>query len=121
MFNIGMMELVLVLLVAFLVVGPKDLPKVARWIARQIRKLRKLIRDVKKETGWEELVGEFKEAGDEIKDTVKDADVRSELKNAASDIQKEMNAVEEEISSAASEMKQEGEKIRTEIEGGTAQ
>ena len=31
MFNIGFSELLLVLLVAFLVVGPKDLPKVARW------------------------------------------------------------------------------------------
>ena len=30
MFNIGFSELLLVLLVAFLVVGPKDLPKVAR-------------------------------------------------------------------------------------------
>ena len=48
MFNIGMMELVLILLVAFLVVGPKDLPKVARWIARQIKNLRKLVREVKR-------------------------------------------------------------------------
>ncbi|MBR4081764.1 MAG: twin-arginine translocase TatA/TatE family subunit [Clostridia bacterium] len=36
MFNIGFAELILVLIVAFLIVGPKDLPKVARWIARQI-------------------------------------------------------------------------------------
>ena len=35
MFNIGFSELILILLVAFVIVGPKDLPKVARWIARQ--------------------------------------------------------------------------------------
>ena len=31
--NIGFGELIMILLVAFLVVGPKDLPKVARWLA----------------------------------------------------------------------------------------
>ena len=30
MFNIGFSELILILLVAFVIVGPKDLPKVAR-------------------------------------------------------------------------------------------
>ena len=40
MFNIGFSELLLVLLVAFLVVGPKDLPKVARWLGRTVKKSR---------------------------------------------------------------------------------
>lgn len=39
MFNIGFSELLLVLLVAFLVVGPKDLPKVARWLGRTVKKI----------------------------------------------------------------------------------
>ena len=47
MLNLGMMEILLVLAVAFLIVGPKDLPKVARWIARQIKSLKKLIREIK--------------------------------------------------------------------------
>ena len=55
MFNIGMLELVLVLAVAFLVVGPKDLPKVARWLARQLKSIKKLIRQIKQETGWDEF------------------------------------------------------------------
>ena len=41
MFNIGFSELLLVLLVAFLVVGPKDLPKVARWLGRAVKKSRR--------------------------------------------------------------------------------
>lgn len=43
MFNIGFSELLLVLLVAFLVVGPKDLPKVARWLGRTVKKSRRLL------------------------------------------------------------------------------
>ena len=55
MFNIGFSELIVVLLIAFLVVGPKDLPKVARWLGRMVKKLKQLIREVKQETGWDEL------------------------------------------------------------------
>ena len=69
MFNLGMMEIVLVLAVAFLIVGPKDLPKVARWIARQIKSLKKVIREIKKETGWDEFAKEFKDVADDVKST----------------------------------------------------
>ena len=48
MFNIGFSELLLVLLVAFLVVGPKDLPKVARWLGRAVKKSRRLLNEIKK-------------------------------------------------------------------------
>ena len=50
MFNIGFGEILIVLLVAFVIVGPDDLPKVARWLGRQVRRLRTLIRDIKQET-----------------------------------------------------------------------
>ena len=60
MLNLGMMEILLVLAVAFLVVGPKDLPKVARWIARQVKSIKKLVREIKKETGWDEFAKELR-------------------------------------------------------------
>ena len=37
MFNIGFSELILILLVAFVIVGPKDLPRVARALGRGVR------------------------------------------------------------------------------------
>ena len=40
MFNIGFAELIVVLMVTFLIVGPKDLPKVARWLARLVKGIR---------------------------------------------------------------------------------
>ncbi|MBR6524391.1 MAG: twin-arginine translocase TatA/TatE family subunit [Clostridia bacterium] len=109
MFNIGMMELLLVLLVAFVVVGPRDLPKVARWIARQVKALRKLVREVKKDTGWDELAKEFKDTRDDVQETLKEADVRSELKTAADQVNAEVKNVQQEVKQAAETLKQEAE------------
>lgn len=111
MFNIGMMELLVVLLVAFLVVGPKDLPKVARWIARQVKKLRKLIREIKRDTGWDELAAEFKDTKDDLTKTFKEADVSEDLRQTASELNKEVNEMRETVAKAAND-------VRTDIEGG---
>ena len=97
MFNLGMMEILLVLAVAFLIVGPKDLPKVARWIARQIKTVKKLIREIKKETGWDEFAKEFKETADDIKSVVKEADVREDLKSAADEVKSTVDEVRQEV------------------------
>ena len=75
MFNIGFSELLLVLLVAFLVVGPKDLPKVARWLGRTVKKSRRLLNEIKKESGWD------------VKDAVKQGDVSAELREAKKSVQ----------------------------------
>ena len=40
MFNLGSAELILILLVAFIIVGPKDLPRVGRALGRWVRQLR---------------------------------------------------------------------------------
>ena len=105
MFNIGMMELLVVLLVAFVVVGPKDLPKVARWIARQVKALRKLVREVKKDTGWDELAKEFKDTRDDIRQTFKEADVSQEMRQAADDLRSEMEGVRNEAKKTADDLK----------------
>ena len=87
MFNIGFSELIIVLLIAFLVVGPKDLPRVARWLGRMVKKLRQMIQEVKKETGWADLEKEYKDTKNDVdkavKDLKNDLDVTKELKGAA--------------------------------------
>lgn len=55
MFQIGFSELMLVLLIAFVIVGPKDLSKVARWLGRAVKKLRRMMADLKSEMGLDEL------------------------------------------------------------------
>lgn len=44
--GIGLGEFVIVLLVAFIVVGPEDLPKVARTLARGVKSARKMMKDI---------------------------------------------------------------------------
>ena len=114
MFNIGMFEILVVLLVAFLVVGPKDLPKVARWIARQIKSIRRLVKEIKQETGWSEFAKEFKDTENELKETFKEADISKELKEAAAE-------VEGSIKEAQREAEQAAKDIETEIKGGNGQ
>ncbi len=92
------------LLVAFLVVGPKDLPRVARWLGRMVKKVRLLIKEVKKETGWDDLEKEFKDTrssvDSEIKGLQKDLDISSELKSASSELKKSVDSIGEEFSNA---------------------
>lgn len=107
MFNLGMMEILLVLAVAFLIVGPKDLPKVARWIARQLKSLKKLIREIKKETGWDDFAKEFKDVADDVKSTVKDADVREDVKAAADELRATVEGVRKDVDAASKELQKE--------------
>lgn len=97
MFNIGFAELIVVLLVAFLIVGPKDLPKVARWIARQVKSIRKLVNEVKKETGWDEFAKEFKDTKTDLEETFKAADISGELKAAEHTVKESLQDVKKEI------------------------
>lgn len=99
MFNMGMGELVLVLVVAFLIVGPKDLPKVAKAIARFIRYVKDLLAQFQEETGLDEVMKDLKSTGQEVKSTLKDADIRKEIKDVQKeikDVQKDLNQVKED-------------------------
>ncbi|MBR2718144.1 MAG: twin-arginine translocase TatA/TatE family subunit [Clostridia bacterium] len=97
MFNIGFAELIVVLLVAFLIVGPKDLPKVARWIARQVKSIRRLVNEVKKETGWDEFSKEFKDTKSDLEKTFKEADISGELKEAERSVKETLQDVKKDI------------------------
>ena len=104
------------LLIAFLVVGPKDLPKVARWLGRMVKKMRQLIREVKKETGWDELEKEFKDTKSDMDDTFKevkkDLDISSELKDAGKEWKTSVKGVRDELKQAEAVGKEETKDIR---------
>ena len=93
MFNIGFGEIMLVLVVAFVIVGPDDLPKVARWLGRNLRKLRLMLRELKQETGWDELEKEVKDVQRDVKATVRELDVTADLKDAARSVKTEIDGV----------------------------
>ena len=118
MFNIGFSELIIVLLIAFLVVGPKDLPKVARWLGRMVKKLKQMINEVKKETGWDGLEKEIKDTktdlNQSVKDLKKDLDITSELKGASADLNKSLNSVKDELHQTGKEIQEETKEIKEE-------
>lgn len=116
MFNLGMMEILLVLAVAFLIVGPKDLPKVARWLARQIKSLKKLIREIKKETGWDEFAKEFKDTADDIKSVVKDVDIREDIQMSADDLRATMEDVKREVEHVRKDVDDATRELKQDIE-----
>ena len=96
MFNIGFSELIIVLLIAFLVVGPKDLPRVARWLGRMVRRAKQLIRELKEEVGWNEMMAETADVRRDIDDAMKDADISQELKDARKELQQNLSEAEKD-------------------------
>lgn len=96
MFNIGFAELLLVLVIAYVIVGPKDLPKVARWLGRMVRRAKQLIRELKQEVGWDEMMSETADIRRDIDGAVKDADISAELKEAQQELQKNVKEAEKD-------------------------
>ena len=104
LFNMDMGELLLVLLVAFLVVGPKDLPKVAVWVARQLKKLKKMVNDIKTETGWDEFTKDLKDVKTDVEKTVKDADVTREVQEVSEALKQEADDLQRDVQKAAEDV-----------------
>lgn len=88
MFNIGFGELLVVLVIAYLVVGPKDLPKVARWLGRMVKRARLMVQELKQEIGWEDLEREATAVKQDIDQTVKENDVTADIRSVSSDLRK---------------------------------
>lgn len=98
MFNIGFAELLVILLIAFVVVGPKDLPKIARALGRFVKYVRKMIEEVKRESGLDEVEQEIKTMERKIDEGVKTVDIRQDLQKTQLSINKELNAIKKDVS-----------------------
>ena len=98
MFNIGGAELIVILLIAFVVVGPKDLPKIARALGRFVRYIKAMIEEVKRETGIDELTDEFKAVSNDVKKTDQSVDPRSELQKTQLEVNKELKQIQKGLS-----------------------
>ena len=107
--NIGFGELIVVLLVAFLIVGPKDLPKVARWLGRQVKMLRRMVAELKTETGWDGMEKELTQTQQELKQTQKDLDVTSDLREASQELQRNLNSLKKDVKKMDEDAKKERE------------
>jgi len=70
MFGIGLPEMIVILAVALIVVGPDKLPELARSLARGVQELKKTVDEVK--TSLQEESGVLDEVQTELKDTAHD-------------------------------------------------
>jgi len=95
MFNIGFAELILILLVAFVIVGPRDLPKIAAALGRGVRTMKKFMRECQDETGLGEVVDEFKRTSRDLEKTIREADPTAELKQAQKEVDDALRSVKE--------------------------
>jgi Tat protein translocase TatB subunit len=72
MFGIGMPELLLLLAIALIVVGPKKLPELARALGRGMSEFRKATNELKESLDENTGLSELKQSFDDIQDTVTD-------------------------------------------------
>lgn len=79
MFDIGFSELIIIGLVALIVFGPEELPRVARTAGHLLGKLRRYVADVKADISHEMELADIKRMQQEIKDTA------AELHNSLND------------------------------------
>lgn len=88
--DIGFMEIMVVLIIGLLVIGPERMPEVARKIGQFIGKTRRFIDSVKQD-------GEFKQAVDELKEAVDFEEQKKELQNLGQDLQQDLQSTAHDI------------------------
>ena len=79
MFGVGTSELIIILLIALLILGPKEIPKVARTLGRGMREIQRAKDELKKNIEFED-------------DTV--SEIKSEINELKEDVSKTMNDTE---------------------------
>ena len=100
-FNLGMSEIVVILVVALVFLGPKKLPELASGIGKMIRELRKATSDIKNEIELDEMirkpVEELREAMTLHPEELK----RRDLEKAAREIREKLEREQEAVRKAA--------------------
>ena len=89
MLNIGFGELLVVLLIAYVIVGPRDLPRIARWLGRQVRRIRRMNREFREVSGWNDLVSGSEDVRREVEEVVRDADISGVMEEASRGLNEE--------------------------------
>jgi Tat protein translocase TatB subunit len=94
--GVGPMQLLVILVVAFFVLGPERLPELARQIARGIRTLRSYASDVQGQ-----FEGEIGGLRDEFADIQRDfSSIQGNLRGGLADLDSSLRAVSGEVQSA---------------------
>ena len=85
MFGIGMPEMLMILAIALIVIGPKKLPGLAKSLGRAMREFKKATSDFKETLAVDNELTDVKKAFDDINTDIKDAvDITSAAKEKPS-------------------------------------
>lgn len=101
MFSFGWGEILLILLVVIIVVGPKDIPKFLRQIGNLSKSIKKISREFKSslnQIAEETDLKDVKNSITEVTNLSKELDIKSNLKNEIKTIKDTISSVEEDVS-----------------------
>ena len=101
MFSFGWGEILLILVVVIIVVGPKDIPKFLRQIGNLSKSIKKISREFKSslnQIAEETDLKDVKNSITEVTDLNKEFDIKSNLKNEIKTIKETISSVEEDVS-----------------------
>ena len=101
MFSFGWGEILLILVVVIIVVGPKDIPKFLRQIGNLSKSIKKISREFKSslnQIAEETDLKDVKNSITEVTNLSKELDIKSNLKNEIKTIKETISSVEEDFS-----------------------
>ena len=101
MFSFGWGEILLILLVVIIVVGPKDIPKFLRQIGNLSKSIKKISREFKSSLNQIAEETDLKDVKNSITDVTnlnKELNIKSNLKNEIKTIKETISSVEEDVS-----------------------
>ena len=106
MFGIGMPEMILILAVALIVLGPKKLPDLAKSLGRALREFKKATTELKESITVDNELTDVKKAFDEMNDDIREAvDVNIDFDNKAQKVSESSNDKKSEKESKEEKVK----------------
>ena len=101
MFSFGWGEILLILVVVIIIVGPKDIPKFLRQIGNLSKSIKKISREFKSslnQIAEETDLKDVKNSITEVTDLSKELNIKSSLKNEIKTIKETISSVEKDFS-----------------------
>lgn len=91
MFDIGFLEIIIILIITLMVIGPERMPEVARKAGEYVRKMRNFINSVKDDSNLRETVRELQDAVD-VQEHKREFDhIKQDLYKGFEDVQDQIN------------------------------